>query len=631
MTGPPAAEAGGPGAPPKHAAPLKVANCSGFFGDRLSAAQEMVDGGPIDVLSGDWLAELTMLILAKQRRRDPQLGYARTFLRQMEEVLGTCVERGIKVVSNAGGLNPAGCAAALEALGRRLGLEVAVATVTGDDLVGSLGQLQAAGERLEHLDTGMALEQAGVEPVTANAYIGFRGIAEALRRGADVVVTGRVADAALVVGPAAWRFGWAPDDWDALAGAVVAGHVIECGAQATGGNFSFFEEVPGLAHCGFPLAEVSSDGSAVITKHPGTGGMVTVETVTAQLLYEIEGARYPTPDVVARLDTVSLFQQGPDRVAISGTRGEPAPERLKVGINYLGGYRNSVTFVLTGLDVAEKAQAVQEALWASVPGGKESFDEVAVEQTGGVDRRGAASHGPVQLRVTVLDPDPQVVGRRFSDAAIQLTLANYPGFFTTAPPTPASEYGVFWPTLVDRHWVRQVVTMGHEPLELTEDWYQSSPWPPDGPAPPPEPTVAGPRAPDDASPGPPPDVTRGGAGTLTVPLGRLCGARSGDKGGNANVGVWARTPATYRWLQRSLTAEALHDLVPDTAGHQVTCHELPNLSACNFVITGLLGRGVAASTRWDPQAKGLGEELRAALVSVPATLVRQDPSPPSRL
>ncbi|HEX4904252.1 MAG TPA: acyclic terpene utilization AtuA family protein, partial [Acidimicrobiales bacterium] len=279
-------------------APLRIANCSGFYGDRVAAAREMVDGGPIDVLTGDWLAELTMLILAKNRQRDASTGFARTFVTQMEQVMGDCLDRGIRVVSNAGGLAPAACAAAVQAVADKLGLSPSIAYVEGDDLLGRLGELRAAGHDLANLDTGEPLGEKQVW--TANAYLGGWGIAEALGRGADIVITGRVTDAAVVIGPAAWHHGWARDDWDALAGALVAGHVIECGPQATGGNYSFFQEVPGLERPGFPIAEVAADGSSVITKHPGHGGLVSVGTVTAQLLYEIGGPAYLNPDVTAR-------------------------------------------------------------------------------------------------------------------------------------------------------------------------------------------------------------------------------------------------------------------------------------------------------------------------------------------
>ena len=319
---------------------LRIANCSGFYGDRLSAAREMVEGGPIDVLTGDYLAELTLMILLKDRLRDPELGYARTFLRQLEEVAATCKKRGIRIVVNAGGLNPAGLARAARALYDRLGLRAVVAHVEGDDLMPKLAALQARGERFTHLDKGIPLSELGVPVLSANAYLGGWGIAAALEHGADLVICPRVTDAALTLGPAAWKFGWRADDWDRLAAGVVAGHIIECGAQCTGGNYSFFHEVPGLEYPGFPVAEMHADGSFVITKHPGTGGLVSVGTVTAQLLYEIGGAAYPNPDVTARFDTIQLEQEGPDRVRVYGVRGGPPPPTTKVCINHFGGYKN---------------------------------------------------------------------------------------------------------------------------------------------------------------------------------------------------------------------------------------------------------------------------------------------------
>ena len=290
--------------------PVRIANCSGFYGDRLDAPREMLDGElAVDVLTGDYLAELTMLILWKARQRDPGTGYARTFLTQMEQVLGTCLDRGIRVVTNAGGLNPRALADRLRELGERLGVEPKLAVVEGDDILDRIPELQQAGVPFTHLDSGVALADAGVKPATANAYLGGWGIATALAGGADVVVCGRVTDAALTVGPAAWWHGWARDDWDALAGAVVAGHVIECGPQATGGNYPFLDELP-PGYPGFPIAEVDVDGSCVITKQPGTGGAVTVGTVTAQLLYEIDAPSYANPDVVACFDTISARRAG---------------------------------------------------------------------------------------------------------------------------------------------------------------------------------------------------------------------------------------------------------------------------------------------------------------------------------
>ncbi|MFC4113844.1 acyclic terpene utilization AtuA family protein [Nonomuraea zeae] len=563
---------------------LRIANCSGFYGDRLSAAREMVEGGPIDVLTGDWLAELTMLILAGNRLKG-RPGYAPTFLRQLEDVLGPCLDKGIKIVTNAGGLDPAGCAQAVHELAGRLGLSPAVAHVTGDDLTGRPLDLVNA-------DTG---ERLDATPLTANAYLGARPIAAALSAGADVVVTGRVTDAALVTGPGIWRYGWGPDDLDPLAGSVVAGHIIECGCQATGGNYAFFRDVPDLAHCGFPIAELRADGSAVITKHPGTGGLVSVGTVTAQLVYELGGPRYLGPDVVARFDTIELADDGPDRVLVSGVRGEPPPGTLKVAVNYLGGFRNTMTLVLTGLDVEAKARVAEEAVWARIP--RDSFDSVDVTLT----ESGL-------LRITVMDADERTAGRAFSSAVVETGLASYPGFYGLTPPGNASPYGVYWPVLVPASEVRPQVFLNGKELS-----------PGDPPAPP-----APIRAASDTSPDARTVQTASGTSddrpTVRVPLGRIAGARSGDKGGNANLGVWTTTAARYDWLAAHLTADTLKELLPDLADHHIDRYELPNLKALNFVVHGLLGRGVAASPRLDPQAKALGEELRACLVDLPADL-----------
>ncbi len=619
---PPAPAAPMEQAPPEpEAEPLRVANCSGFYGDRLSAAQEMVDGGPIDVLTGDWLAELTMYILAKSRLDHPDLGFAPTFLTQMEHVLGTCLAEGIVVVSNAGGLNPAGCAEALTALAGRLGLAPKVAYVHGDDLLDRLDELADAGIDLANLDTGESLAEAGVVPLTANAYLGGWGIRQALDHDADVVITGRVADAALVVGPAASRFGWDRTDWDRLAGAVVAGHVLECGAQCTGGNYAFFTEVPDLERPGFPLAEIHHDGSFVVTKHPGTGGRVSVDTVTAQLLYEIQGPGYFHPDVVVALDTVALADEGADRVRVSGVRGRPAPDTAKVAVNHLGGYRNATTFLLTGLDIEAKAALAERTLWAKVPGGRDGFAATDVRlRRSDHDDPATNAEAIAELTITVMDPDEEKVGRAFSNAAVEMALASYPGLSTDGPPRRASSFGVYWPSLVPADVPRHEVVMGEERFAV-------------------EPVGAEPDDADDADPdadggryalAPPSTPERAAPPTeptTAVPLGRVAGARSGDKGGNANIGVWARDDEVFEWLAAYLDEDRIRQLLgPEVEGLAIRRYELANLRALNVVVEGLLGRGVAASTRIDPQAKGLGEYLRAKVVEVPTRLVPPGPA-----
>ncbi len=606
--------------------PVRIANCSGFFGDRLAAAREQVEGGPIDVLTGDWLAELTMLILARQRlKHGAGSGYARTFLTQLEVVLGSCLDRGIRIVSNAGGLDPAGCAGAVAELAARLGLAPSIAYVDGDDLVPRLGELAESGHRLDNLDTGEPLEALGMPALTANAYIGGFGIATALAAGADVVVTGRVTDASLVVGPAAWWHGWAPADHDRLAGAVVAGHVIECGAQATGGNYAFFDEVPGITHVAFPIAEVAADGSSVITKHKNTGGLVSIGTVTAQLLYEIGSPAYANPDVTARFDSIELTQLGPDRVGVSGVRGTAPPTGIKVALNTLGGFRNELSLVLTGLDLEAKAALVERQLWAAVPGGRDGFDAVDVRLL----RRGGAGDPPdeyaaqAELRITVKDRDPAKLGKAFTAPAVELALASVPGLYLSAPPSEPAPYGVYWPALLPAGLVTErVVVDGREvaPVPRLDPAARADLAETDAGWPAGEPTGAG-----FGQAGQVGEAGQAGQAGPTVPgpLGWLFGARSGDKGGTANIGVWARDDDAYAWLEEFLTVGRVHLLLPETRGLAVTVHRLPNLRAVNVVVVGLLGRGVADSTSIDPQGKGLGEYLRAKVVDLPVALVGQ--------
>jgi hypothetical protein len=563
---------------------LRIGNASGFYGDRFAAFREMLEGGDLDVLTGDYLAELTMLILGRQRIAHPERGFAGSFLRQMEECLGIALDRGVSIVTNAGGLNPNGLAVALRGVADRLGLAAKISHVEGDDLIARAGEL------------GLG------SPLTANAYLGAWGIAACLRAGADIVITGRVTDASLVVGPAAAHFEWERDDWNALAGATVAGHILECGAQATGGNYSFFTEHD-VRHPGFPVAEVHADGSCVITKHPGTGGAVTTETVTAQLLYEIGGPRYLGPDVVTRFDTVSLEAVGADRVRVSGVRGEPPPATLKVCCNTLDSYRNEVVFVLCGIDIDAKAGLIREQMDAALAHRPPEQIRWSLARTDHADSP-VEEEASAFLHCMVRDPDPAVAGRAFSAAAVELALASYPGFHLTAPPNDASPVGVYRAGFVAAEVVRHVAVL------------------PDGrrieipPSSPDRRAQGGPE--DDAQPLPAPPAT---TAMRRIPLGAVAGARSGDKGGDANVGVWARNDEAWRWLVNTLTVAELQRLLPETAACAVQRHLLPNLRALNFVVEGLLGAGVASSTRFDPQAKALGEWLRSRIIEIPEGLV----------
>ncbi len=583
-----------------HKDKLIIANCSGYLGDKLSAAKELVEGGEIHVLTGDYLAELTMALLFRMKMKAPEKGYATTFLKQMNDVMGPCLDKNIKIVANAGGLNPKGLAAELEKIAEQLGIHPKIAFIEGDDLLPRIQELQEQGEIFTHLDKGISLKEAGAMPITANAYLGGWGITKALNEGADIVIGGRLADAALVSGPSAWKFGWKEDDWDRLAGAYVAGHIIECGAQATGGNYSFIEEVPSFKNVGYPIAEMHEDGSFVITKHPGTGGLVSVGTVTAQLLYEIREPAYLTPDVKARFDTIDISQQEPDRVLIDGVKGEPPTDSAKVCINNLFGYRNSMTVVLTGLDIEKKAEIVEETLF-DLLGGKDHFaftdvQLIRIDKANPEHNDVACAH----LKISLMDPDQKKVGKLFSAKLVEMALSSIPGFTMTSPPSNGAPALQHWPTLVKNEFLEHKVYLnGSEftvkPVGVYPEIKTISPVPVDL-------------------------VDISIKNIRKIPFGRLFATRSGDKGGNANLGVWAKNIEAYSFLNRFLTIEKLKDLLPDMDPFDIERYELPNLLAINFYIKGVLGEGVAASVRNDPQAKTLGEYLRAKIIEAPDIL-----------
>ena len=416
-------------------------------------------------------------------------------------------------------------------------------------------------------------------------------------------MTGRATDAAVVAGPAAWHHGWQRDDWDELAGAIVAGHVIECGGQATGGNYSFFTEIEDSTYPGFPWAEVSADGSSVIGKHDGTGGEVSVGTVTSQLLYEIQSERYFNPDVVSRFDTIKVEEVDKDRVKISGTRGEPAPEQLKVAMNYQGGFRNQISIGLTGLDIEAKAELIERQFWNSCPYEPEDYETVVRKFLPTNKENPATNEEAVAVyKIIVKDPDERKVGRAFSNAGTEIGLCSIPGMFGTGGgPGAGQPFGVYWPTLVDSDLV---------PMEVVVDGKL---------------TVIDSTPPLDGQKiGTPelalPDLPQGA--TRSSPLGALFGTRSGDKGPNANLGIFARSAEAYVWLADFLSIDRLKTLMPEADERHIDRYLLPNLLSLNFIFHGLLEEGVAASTRQDPQAKALGEYLRAKIVDIPEALFR---------
>ena len=585
---------------------IKIANCSGYYGDKLSAAKEMVDGGPIDVLTGDYLAELTMAILFNQKlQRGDDKGYVGTFLKQIKEIAQTCKEKEIKIVSNAGGLNPSSMAFEIEKILADMDIDLKVAYIDGDDLMSRIEELSDRGEMLINLDKNIPLSDSGYLPLTANAYLGAWGIKDALDRGADIVVCPRVTDAAVVIGPAAWKFGWERGNYDELAGALAAGHIIECGCQATGGNYSFFKEVPSFDNVGYPIAEIESDGSFTITKHPGTGGLVSVGTVTAQLLYEISSPAYINPDVVSHFDTLDIKQISKDRVYVSGCRGSSPPNKHKVCINLSGGYRNGMDLILTGMDIEEKSEAFLNALFNSV-GGREQFDEVSVNlHRTDKENPNSNEEAMATLSLSVKSMNPEIVGRLFSAKIIELSLANYPGFFSAGGGKKPGPVIVYWPALVGSEHIKEYVHLDGEVSEIIPSSQLDSK------------DIFYQKNIKDISPIP-------NGETKKYLFGQVYGARSGDKGGCANIGVWAKTDLSYSFLYDFLTVKRLKKLMPDLRKFEIDRYELSNIKSLNFYIHGILEDGVSSNNRVDGQAKSLGEYLRAKIIDMPKLIINEN-------
>ena len=582
---------------------IKIANCSGFYGDKLSAAKDLVDGGPIDVLTGDYLAELTMAILFGQKmQRGEDKGYVGTFLKQINQIAKSCMEKNIKIVSNAGGLNPKSMANEIEKILKQQSINMKVAYIDGDDLMPIIPELSELGEEFKNIDKDIKLNESDYSPLTANAYLGAWGIKEALDKGADIVVCPRVTDAAVVIGPAAWKFNWERDNYDSLAGALAAGHIIECGCQATGGNYAFFKEVKSFDNIGYPIAEIYEDGSFFITKHPNTGGLVSCGTVTAQLLYEINSPAYVNPDVIAHFDTLKIEEVEEDRVYVSGCRGSSPPDKHKVCINLAGGFRNGMEIILTGLDIEAKAKVFTDALFNSV-GGKKQFDEVSI-QLHRTDKENPITNeeAMASLLVSVKSKDQNLVGRLFSAKIIELALANIPGFFAQGGVKPSGPVIVYWPSLVNSKHIKEKVHIdGKEieviptsQLELDEIYYQK------------EPIKIKKIKKEDKK---------------QIYFGEIYGTRSGDKGGCANLGVWAKNSDSFAFLHNFLTVKKLKELLPDLNQFKVERFELANINSLNFYIHDILQDGISSNDKKDGQAKSLGEYLRAKKIKVPQSII----------
>ena len=590
---------------------LRIGGASGFWGDAARATPQLLNTRELDYIVYDYLAEITMSIMARARSRDESKGYALDFVdAAMKPNLATISERGIKVISNAGGVNPQACAEALRAVIAEQGLALTVACIVGDDLLANAQELQAAG--ISEMFSGEAFPAAD-KLQSINAYLGAFPIAHALNVGADIVVTGRCVDSAVTLGACIHAFGWGRDDLNQLAMGSLAGHILECGPQATGGNFTDWEQVQDMANIGYPIAEISADGSFICTKPEGTGGLVNVGTVAEQMLYEIgDPQAYMLPDVVCDFSTATLEQVGDNRVKVAGATGRPAPDTYKVSATYADQFRGGTYMTFYGIDADRKARALGEAVFEAARNvfkahGLADFSETSIELIGAESQFGKfaeiKSSREVAMKLAAKHPDAIGIGILLKEA-VGLGLATPPGLsgFAGGRPKPSPVVRLFSFT-IPKSKVAVRILISADELVCNEAYGEAFD------------VAAIPRVPA-------PVVAK--EGTVEVPLVALAWGRSGDKGNKANVGIIARKaeylPYIYSALTEAVVSERFAHFLADTSAGNVERFLLPGSSAINFLLHNALGGGGVASLRNDAQGKGYAQLLLCCTVPIPAAM-----------
>lgn len=588
---------------------IRIGNAGGYWGDDPGALKRQIEGGPLDYVTIDYLAEITMSILQSQRARNPELGYAGDFLDQMRECLPLMVEKNVRVITNAGGINPLGLGRKIRELALELGLKIKVGVVDGDDILPRLDELGADSEPMANMETGEPLAPVRDRITAANVYLGAEPVVKALDAGCLVIVTGRVTDTGITLAPMIHEFDWADDDWDRLAAGVVAGHIIECGTQSSGGNLTDWREVPDLAGVGYPIIEMSSNGVFEVTKHDGTGGLVSEKTVKEQLVYEMgDPKEYISPDGVARFDSIRLEDLGGDRVRISGVHGTPRPEMFKVSMAYHDGWKASGTILICGPEADQKAEAAAKIFWKRL-GHKYEATHTSIVGTGSIwpESLDRYETPEVLLRLGVRDHDRAKV-QEFGVLLPTMILSGPSGMAVTGGRPKPGRVVAYWPALIRRSSVDSrvvVLTPDGREQESTITFVDEAP----------PKTIA------------PVDLVRRPRikswpkHTHRVQLRTLAYARSGDKGDTCNIGVLARSPEIYDWLKVHLTAALVKKFFKGIVKGKVTRHELDNLEALNFLMESSLGGGGTVSLMLDPQGKTLSQALLEMSVEVPASLV----------
>lgn len=605
---------------------VRIANAGGYWGDDPYALRRQVEGPlQLDYITIDFLAEITMSILQKQKQKDPRAGYALDFVNQLNPLLKACKEKGIKIITNAGGVNPEACAQALFELGKKVGVSLRVAVVAGDDIAAGLKELvNQPGCSMKNMETGEAFDGVLQKVLSANVYFGALPVMEALKSDPDIIICGRVTDTGITLAAMAHEFGWAADDYDKLAHGIVAGHIIECGAQATGGNFTDWKKVKSFVEVGFPILECSSDGSFVVTKHPGTGGLVSVQTVREQLLYEMGHPQsYITPDVIADFTTIELQQVADDRVRVFGVRGRAPTDFLKVSVAYADGFKASGTLIISGPDARAKADIFSDILWtkldaelkrAGLPPVRKSMTEYIGDDSTHRNLSPKTFAKEVLVRFGALADDKATL-QVFRKILPSLILSGPSGVAVTGGAPAISEVVSYWPALIPQAvalpsvWVGEFDFASGSTTTLSK--IDNINWPITGGS-----SDIHVSASDFFS-------TEGLdlQETRRLPLWCIAHARSGDKGDTANIGLIARSPQCYAWLRDHVTAELVKQWFEEACKGKVSRFLVPNLWALNFLLEETLDGGGTVSLCIDAQGKTLSQALLRCEMDVPVALL----------